>query len=50
MKLCERKRELEVDAANRGAEARERAAEEQLKHLPEHQRQLIQVTRCSFVR
>lgn len=42
-KLCERKRELEVEAANRAAEARERAAEEQLKRLPEHQQQLLQV-------
>lgn len=43
MKLCERKRVLEVDAATRGAQALERAVEEQLKHVPEHQQQLIQV-------
>eukprot|EP00752_Nemacystus_decipiens_P007499 g6700.t1 len=42
VKLCERQREVEVNAATRGAEARERAAEEQLNRLPEHQRQLLQ--------
>lgn len=41
--LCERKRELEVSAAVRGAEAREKAAEDRLKRLPEHQQQLLQV-------
>lgn len=46
MKLCERKRELEVEAATRGAQALERAVEEQLKHVPEHQQQLIQVRCC----
>lgn len=42
-KLCKRKQELEVDVAIRGAEAREKAAEEQLKRLPEHHEQLLQV-------
>eukprot|EP00903_Cladosiphon_okamuranus_P006170 g6067.t1 len=42
IELCERKRELEVSAAIREAEAREKAAEEQLKRLPEHQQQLVQ--------
>ncbi|CAB1101909.1 unnamed protein product [Ectocarpus sp. CCAP 1310/34] len=49
-KLCERKRELEVDAATRVAEARERAAEEQMKRLPEHQQQLLQAERDRVVR
>lgn len=44
MQLCERKRELEVSAAIREAEAREKATEEQLKRLPEHQQQLLQVS------
>ncbi|CBN80205.1 hypothetical protein Esi_0131_0010 [Ectocarpus siliculosus] len=48
--LCERKRELEVDAATRAAEARERAAEEQLKRLPEHQQQLLQAEKDRVVR
>ncbi|CAM9279798.1 unnamed protein product [Ectocarpus sp. 6 AP-2014] len=50
MELCERKRELEVDAATRAAEARERAAEEQLKRLPEHQQQLLQAEKDRVVR
>ncbi|CAN0105816.1 unnamed protein product [Ectocarpus fasciculatus] len=50
IELCERKRELEVEAANRAAEARERAAEEQLKRLPEHQQQLLQAEKDRVVR
>ncbi|CAN0453598.1 unnamed protein product, partial [Ectocarpus sp. 12 AP-2014] len=50
MELCERKRELEVDAATRAAEARERAAEEQLKRLPEHQQQLLQAEKDRVMR
>lgn len=43
VKLCEEKRKLEVDVAIRGVQAREKAAEEQLKRLPEHHQQLLQV-------
>lgn len=47
-KLCEKKRELEVGAATREAASRERAVEEQLKRLPEHQQQLLQVGVVNF--
>lgn len=42
MQLCERKRELEVFAANEAAAVLERVAKLQLERLPEHQQQLLQ--------
>ena len=41
--MCERKRELEVDAEKKAAEARDRVVQVQLAQLPEHQQQLLQV-------
>lgn len=43
LQLYERKRELEVDAAIKAAEARDRVTQAQLAQLPEHQQQHLQV-------